>query len=179
MPSNVLDGQGGPDTLHGGGDVDILWGGEDLDHLHGMEGNDILYGENGNDWLWGESGFDTMIGGLGDDYYIVGSQFDTITEALAAKEFDTVYTTVSCALPPGASIERLEASNQFLTTPINLTGNSYPNEITGNDGSNVINGGGDADDMAGRATMTCISSITPTIRSTRWAATAATRCMPA
>ena len=77
---NVLDGQGGPDTLHGGGDVDILWGGEDLDHLHGMEGNDILYGENGNDWLWGESGFDTMIGGLGDDYYIVGSQFDTITE---------------------------------------------------------------------------------------------------
>jgi Ca2+-binding RTX toxin-like protein len=63
---------------------------------------------------------------------------------------DTVYTSVSYTLTPGADVETLATIDETDTAAINLTGNASGNQIIGNDGNNVINGGGGVDQMTGR-----------------------------
>ncbi len=74
--NDILNGDGGRDTLNGGagndilngdGGRDTLNGGDGVDTLNGGDGNDILNGGADNDKLYGGDGVDTLNGGDGND----------------------------------------------------------------------------------------------------------------
>jgi Ca2+-binding RTX toxin-like protein len=110
---------------------------------------DAVVGTSGNDTLKAD-GAHAMIGYAGNDDYYVDHVGDTVIEA-AGQGQDRVWTSVSYALSAGQSIEVLGTTNDSGTTAINLTGNELAQTIIGNDGNNVINGGGGADNMIGHA----------------------------
>ena len=124
--ANTLDGFGGNDTIFGGG------------------GNDSLRGGFGNDALNGGIGNDTMDGGDGSDSYYCNSDADSITEPVANTGIDTVHTGVTWTLQ--AAMENLTLLG---ISPLNGSGNSFRNVITGNGGSNVLRGAGGNDTLKG------------------------------
>jgi Ca2+-binding RTX toxin-like protein len=178
---NVLDGGSGADTMAGGagddtyhvdnvGDVVVedADGGQDtvlasINYTLGanvenltLTGNDLLRGfGNGLDnilrgngrsnVLDGGAGADTMIGGIGQDIYYVDDAGDVVVEALS-EGVDDVISTVSYAL--AANVDNLELIG---VDDLNATGNSLRNELFGNSGANVLDGGGDNDILNGRA----------------------------
>jgi Ca2+-binding RTX toxin-like protein len=68
---DVINGQGGNDTLSGLSGKDILRGGEGNDQLLGEAGDDVLVGGEGHDFLNGGLGADTLVGGEGGDRFIL------------------------------------------------------------------------------------------------------------
>ena len=145
---NLLFGEGGNDTLKGYGGLDFIWGGLGNDYLYGMEGVDTLRGNDGHDHIDGGPGDDLMIGGIGNDTYVVDNAGDEVTEAIGEGN-DAAYASVSWTMTAGASIETLGTTNETGTTAINLTGNAIGNHLIGNDGPNILNGGGGIDHMTG------------------------------
>jgi Ca2+-binding RTX toxin-like protein len=71
--ANILDGQGGDDTIYGGNGNDSLYGGNGSDRLYGDQGDDAMVGGSGNDIIYGKDGNDILAGGLGNDTFV----FDT------------------------------------------------------------------------------------------------------
>ena len=71
---NIIDAQGGNDTI-------TTYGGDDI--INGNSGDDIISSGNGNDILTGGTGNDVINGGYGNDTYIwnQGDGFDTISDA--------------------------------------------------------------------------------------------------
>ena len=124
------DGTAGPDALEGG------------------SGDDTLNGLGGDDYLNGNGGIDTTNGGPGNDTHVVDNAGDVVIEA-AGEGTDTVYASVSYALPTAAEVEVLAARDNSLTTALNLTGNDFVNLIMGNNGANILDGKGGADVLAG------------------------------
>ncbi|MER8386487.1 calcium-binding protein [Mesorhizobium sp. M1380] len=114
-----------------------------------VDTSDTLYGTSGDDVFHGAGGH-TMIGYGGNDIYYVDDIRDREIEA-AGGGTDKAFASVSHALAAGSEIELLATRNQSGTTAINLTGNAFAQNIQGNAGPNVINGGGAADKMAGYA----------------------------
>src|SRR5688572_2073424 len=94
-----------------------------------------ITGGAGNDTLDGGAGNDTLSGGGGDDTYVVDRTGDGVTEALDMGE-DSVQSSITFVL--GANFENLALTG---TAHLNATGNILTNEITGNDGNNILNGG--------------------------------------
>ena len=96
-----------------------------------------------------------MVGGLGNDYYVVDSVADkvdenTIVDGLFVQGrsdgFDSVFSSVTYTLPPEVEYLRLTGD-----ADINGTGNDLQNRIYGNNGINILNGGGGSGDyLAGR-----------------------------
>lgn len=107
------------------------------------EQNDKLLGTTGDDLLDGGIGKDSMTGLTGDDTYLVNNAKDKIIEAKNAGT-DTVEASVSFTLPNNVEILRLSGD-----ADLNGTGNKDANELYGNDGNNVLNGGGGVDYFAG------------------------------
>ena len=66
--NDTLLGLGGDDELIGGTGNDILKGGADSDFLSGGAGRDTLSGGTGNDVLFGGNGNDVLVGGGGFDF---------------------------------------------------------------------------------------------------------------
>ena len=75
MPSALLQGGDGDDTLIGANGTDFITGGDGDDILEGHGGNDLLSGDQGDDLISGHDGSDTIRGGQGDDV-IIGGQGD-------------------------------------------------------------------------------------------------------
>jgi Ca2+-binding RTX toxin-like protein len=119
-------------------------------NLTGNELDQSIYGNDGDNILNGGGGADLLVGRLGNDQYFVDSMTDTVSER-AGEGYDRVWASSSYTLTAGSSIERLTTTNHFGTGAINLTGNEYAQDIYGNDGDNILNGGGGADWMYGRA----------------------------
>jgi Ca2+-binding RTX toxin-like protein len=138
------------DSLQGDGGANLLRGMNGGDLLNGLAGDDRLEGGAGNDDLMGGSGIDVMIGGTGDDSYAVDDASDTVIE-YAGQGLDTVRTSVSYVLAPGADIEGLFAAGPFGGAPLELTGNAGGNHVRGNFGNNRIDGGAGVDQMDGLA----------------------------
>ena len=87
VPSSVVRGGAGDDTLVGGSGNDTLIGGTGADSLKAGSGNDLLKGSKsadtlkattGNDTLKGNKGHDSLIGGNGNDSLSGGPGIDTI-----------------------------------------------------------------------------------------------------
>jgi Ca2+-binding RTX toxin-like protein len=100
--------------------------------------------------LDGAGGADTMEGRQGNDTYRVDNANDVVIE-LTDQGNDTVLASVSYTLAAGISVETLATTNDAGTGAINLTGNGSNNSIRGNDGTNILNGGGlGSDGLDGR-----------------------------
>ena len=134
--SETVDGTAGNDILPGLGGHDTIFG---------FAGNDTLDGGIGDDLLDGGTGNDVMRGGLGNDSYVVDSMLDTVTEN-AGEGTDTV--TASTHYRMTANVENLALQGDA-TTPLQGYGNALANHLTGSAGTNLLNGLGGADTMAG------------------------------
>lgn len=132
------------DTFAVGIEDDTLRGTSAAEYILGGLGNDLLDGGS-------DSVSDTLAGGSGNDLYVVRTTTDIIIEAAGNGTADNVQSDVSFTLAAGVSIERLETTNSFLSTAINLTGNAFQQSIFGNRGTNILNGGVDnlADTLTG------------------------------
>jgi Ca2+-binding RTX toxin-like protein len=128
--------------------IENITGSAYQDFLIGDGGVNVLRGMDGGDLLDGRAGADRAYGGTGNDQYYVDNAGDFAWEK-AGEGYDTVRTVVNYTLTAGSEIERLTPDDIFGTAAINLTGNEFANEIWGNYGDNVINGGAGADDMNG------------------------------
>ncbi len=125
--ANIVDGQGGNDSLVGGGSTDSLTG------------------SAGDDTLDGGLGADTLIGGSGYDRYVVRDAGDVVVESIsAAAEIDVVDSHVSWTL--GANIEHLALQG---VQNLDGTGNALGNGITGTSGNNVLLGAAGNDTLGG------------------------------
>jgi len=125
------------DNFIQGGDTGISY------NLKGMAGDDLLIGSNLGDLLDGGADRDSMVGGLGNDTYIVDNSDDTVVENMG-EGTDTVMSSVSYTL--GDGVENLVLTGK---DNINGAGNLLVNIITGNDGNNVLDGGGIDDTLFG------------------------------
>lgn len=140
--NDVLSAGAGGDTLSGLGGDDRLIGGAGNDSLAGGDGNDILYGLGGNDTLDGGAGDDTLEGGTGDNVLIGGAGIDTLDYSQ-----DTVNAGVTINLGftfpqgpgPGRGVDQISGIE-------NIRGTSYADQLTGDGGDNVIDGGGNGRD---------------------------------
>ena len=104
-----------------------------------LTGSDIpneLRGDEGNNTLDGKAGADVLRGFGGNDLYIVDNAGDLVVEATGGGD-DTVRASVSYALTADASVEMLRTTNDGASTSISLTGSDIPNELRGNEGSNI------------------------------------------
>ena len=131
--ANILRGAGGNDTLAGMGGDDTLRGGE---------GDDALGGGDGDDLLDGEAGADALRGGDGNDLYIVDDLGDDV---LDTGGFDTVETSVTFRVRQ-SGVERVEATGEG---DIRIDGAGRTETLVGNDGSNILIGGGAIDRVTG------------------------------
>jgi Ca2+-binding RTX toxin-like protein len=141
-------GTSGPDQISGNNSISIIYGLDGDDRLYGNGGDDQLYGGEGNDFIDGGSGNDRMEGGSGNDLYYVSEAGDVIVEAVGGGN-DGVYSYVSYVLTAGAEVETLSTISHAATTAINLTGNSFNQNVVGNAGANILHGGGGVDGLYG------------------------------
>src|SRR6476619_6644872 len=112
-------------TINGTNGGDSLYGGAAADVINGLNGNDTLKGFGGADRLDGGNGIDTVF--YGDSTAGVGINLQTGRGVGGSAEGDTLI-----------SIENVFGSN-FNDT---LTGTSGANQLHGQDGKDVIKGGG-------------------------------------
>ena len=75
--ANMLDSQGGNDTVFGKAGDDTLDGGSGNDSLNGNGGADMLIGGGGSDTVKGGGGNDTLVGGKGHDTLTGGGDADS------------------------------------------------------------------------------------------------------
>jgi Ca2+-binding RTX toxin-like protein len=106
--------------------------------LAGAGGNDTINGLAGDDYLIGNAGSDVLRGGTGDDTYSTDG-LDTVIEA-ANSGIDTVLSSTAYRL--GSNLENLRLTG---SASVNGTGNALNNELAGNTGNNVLNGGDGVD----------------------------------
>ena len=145
LGDDYLSGDAGNDTLYAGAGVDTLVGGDGADELYGEAGNDTLLGGEAADVLDGGLGADQMEGGAGDDVYIVDNAADLIEEHPGDGD-DAIESSVSYYLPE--HVEKLVLTG---TESIDGRGNSADNELTGNAGSNLLEGLAGNDSLNGGA----------------------------
>jgi Ca2+-binding RTX toxin-like protein len=118
-------------------------------NLTGNELVNVIFGNDGANTLDGKAGADTLVGRAGDDFYFVDSAGDVVLEN-AGEGSDRVFASVSWVLAAGASVEMITTDFSPGTTAINLTGNALVQQIVGNNGANILDGGGGADLLFGR-----------------------------
>lgn len=176
---NILDGQRGADTMYGGSGSDTYYVDNSADQIieYGLVGIDVVYasanfalspfvetlilsgvhhtsgagnaannvltGNSGDNVLNGLGGADTMTGGAGDDTYYIDHIGDLTIESLNSG-YDEVRSSVSHVLSGN-----LDALYLIGDAAINGTGNGLNNQIFGNDGANILRGGGGWDRFIG------------------------------
>ena len=138
--------------------------------LEGLLGDDKLFGGRGDDSLDGGTGADAMAGGTGNDSFVVDDLGD-VTSEREGEGTDTVVATVDWTL--AANVENLTLNGGF-SSRLHGTGNALANDLHGDFGDNVLDGGdgndtieggygispGNADTMWGGAGNDAISSGT-------------------
>ena len=112
--------------------------------VYGRVLGNVIFGNTSDNKLDGREGADRLIGGSGADTYYVDDIGDEVLEDRGFVDRDTVVAAVSYTL--GSHVEDLTATG---TASINLTGNELVNQLIGNDGDNVLDGGMSGDLMAG------------------------------
>jgi Ca2+-binding RTX toxin-like protein len=105
----------------------------DADIIYGYDGNDVIFGMGGNDLLKGGGGADWLDGGEG---------FDTASYSDSAQ---AVQIYLHLGIVQGGT-----ADGDTLVSIENLTGSNYGDILSGDDGSNVLNGLAGDDMLFGR-----------------------------
>ncbi len=122
--------------------------GTDAINLTGNTFDQKIVGNAGNNMLDGGGGINVLIGGKGNDVYFVRNAADQVVEK-AGEGYDAVHATVSYALAAGTHVETLRTTSIAGTANIDLTGNSFDQEIVGNAGNNRLDGGGGVNTLWG------------------------------
>ncbi|QRK85741.1 retention module-containing protein [Pseudomonas granadensis] len=122
---HILTGTSGDDVLVAGNGDNIINAGDGNDVLTAGSGNNELHGGAGNDLLYSGAGNDLLDGGAGSD--------------TASYAHATAGVTVNLGLL-GAQ-NTLGAGSDTLTGIENLLGSNFNDSLTGDNNSNVINGG--------------------------------------
>ncbi len=112
---------------------------------YGNELANNLTGSDGANLLNGLGGVDTMAGGLGDDVYFVDDSNDQVIENPGGGN-DAVFSTANFQL--SAEVESLVLQGG---ADLQGVGNSLNNQLHGNGGNNVLDGGVGADAVIGFA----------------------------
>ncbi|HEV7233770.1 MAG TPA: cadherin-like domain-containing protein, partial [Sphingorhabdus sp.] len=150
-PSTLVIGPGGSFTGVGNSENNVIFSENQSgnDQLYGLDGDDRLVALGSGVYLSGGNGADTLqaamlspsnilLGGNGGDIYIVtGHQ---IIVEYAGQGTDTIRTWGNIYLYAGSEIERLEAVNPSLSTPIYLQGNELAQTLVGNNAINYLEG---------------------------------------
>lgn len=149
---NVIETNGGDDTVNGGLGNDVLRGGlgndtlngeEGDDRLNGGDGDDILNGGTGNDRIYAEAGNDTVDGGDGDDHVEGKAGDDDISGGLGNDMLRG--GDGADELSGGAGDDMAYGGNGDDI----LTGGTGNDLLNGNGGNDVIDGGEGDDALAG------------------------------
>ena len=127
----------GTTAINGTGNAvaNLLIGNAGNNILLGGAGADTLLGSGGDDRLDGGIGSDILQGGLGNDTYIVENAWDNLWEGVN-QGTDTVESSITHTLL--AHFENLTPTG---SSPINGTGNTLANRLTGNSAANILAGG--------------------------------------
>ncbi|MBU1211436.1 MAG: cadherin-like domain-containing protein [Alphaproteobacteria bacterium] len=143
--NDVIYGGAGTDTVDysgSGGGVLVNLGlglgfGEGIDQIYGVEN---INGSGGSDILIGNSGNNVINGGAGNDVIDGGSGIDTASYAGAASGVDVDLQSGQAGGGAGSDkIANIE----------NLVGSDHADELSGDTGDNVIDGGAGADTLSG------------------------------
>lgn len=106
------------------------------DQIYGYGGNDTLSGGGGNDILDGGNGNDNMAGGTGNDTYYVDNNFGDFVTEQAGEGTDRVYVLTAFYVLPA----NVENGTVYVTSGVQLTGNTLANMLIGNSGSDTLSG---------------------------------------
>lgn len=110
-----------------------------------------IIGNFNDNVLDGGAGADILVGGNGDDTYYIDNISDLIIETGWGGAHDRVHSTISYTLPDNVEYLTLKGVEN-----INGTGNKSNNEIRGNAGDNILDGGEGNDrlySMGGKDTL--------------------------
>ncbi|MFZ4774383.1 MAG: hypothetical protein ACOYM3_03415 [Terrimicrobiaceae bacterium] len=121
---------------------DTIFGGSGIDTLYGNAGDDCLVGGGNIDQLYGGTGNDTLVVDLGD--------LDTGGVIDGGIDIDEVQADFDFSLASSA-VQNIENLRLYGSTPINGTGDSSSNTITGNGWANILNGAAGNDSLFGGA----------------------------
>ncbi|MEM9395120.1 MAG: DUF4214 domain-containing protein [Pseudomonadota bacterium] len=88
IPSSILNGGAGDDTIVGYAESDLVYGLDGGDNIDGGQGDDQIYGGSGQDDIFGGSGNDTLFGGADADYLAGGQGGDRLFGGAGS---DTLY----------------------------------------------------------------------------------------
>ena len=81
---DIINGQGGNDSIFGANGSDTLIGGQGDDQLSGDINDDVLLGNEGSDTLIGGQGDDQLSGDINDDVLLGNEGSDTLVGGLGA-----------------------------------------------------------------------------------------------
>lgn len=161
--SDILDGDGGADTLNLGNlgatahvllassvSVDGISGAAtlvEMENVIGTTADDIITGTSGDNRIAGGLGNDLLDGGKGADNISGGGGLDTVSysasgAAVAVALDDADLHTQSAA---GGG----DAAGDVLSLIENLSGSNFDDSLTGNSGANLIQGAGGNDRISG------------------------------
>ncbi|MCB9994575.1 MAG: hypothetical protein H6873_13075 [Hyphomicrobiaceae bacterium] len=107
------------------------------DVLNGTHFSESIFGFGGNDVLDGKGGGDILVGGFGNDTYIIRSADDDVQEGGSAQGRDLIKSMISFDMTSDVFVENLTLLG---TANINGTGNAINNRIVGNKGANTLDG---------------------------------------
>lgn len=138
------------DRVFGNNGRNTLRGEAGNDSLSGLNDDDVLVGGEGNDTLSGGEGDDLLDGGIGSDVIDGGTASDTDTVTFAGLE-----SGVSLKLGNGSASGFASSTRTVGAVTVNdidtlrnidnVVGTNFADQIEGNSGRNVLNGGLGAD----------------------------------
>ncbi len=140
-----LYGDDGADTLTGSDGQDYLLGGAGDDDCDAGAGNDYLYGYDGNDVLEGGLGMDKfyeLTAANGGDTFIGGADKDTV---YYNQRSNPISLTIGAGANDGESGELDDVGSDIE----NVYSGSGDDILIGNDGANILKGGGGNDNIEG------------------------------
>lgn len=150
--ANSLKGALGNDTLTGGFGDDSLLGGEGDDFLYGNQSGDVLDGGAGNDWLHGGQDNDVLVGGTGDDTLNGGLGYDTVDYSAASTGVTVnLGILVPQLVSAGEGTDILSNFESVIGSEFadHLVGDAMQNTLIGALGNDTLEGGFGSDELLG------------------------------